>query len=273
MSDLDATFARCRREGRIALVAYLMTDYPTSDATPDLAAALVEGGFDIVELGVPFSDPLADGAAIQRAGQRALANGSSLARALATAAALRERTPAPVLLMGYYNPFQRFGLSRLSAAAAGAGVQGLIVPDLPPEEAGELEAALAPHAIHNIRLLAPTSGPRRVATICQAASGFLYCVALTGVTGARQALAADLGPFLARVRRETDQPLAVGLGLARPEHVAAVARMADGAVVGSAIVELLDSLPPAARASGLRRYAASLRAVAWRPQSLQASAL
>ncbi|MHB1133623.1 MAG: tryptophan synthase subunit alpha [Chloroflexota bacterium] len=267
MSDLGATFARCHREGRIALVAYLMTGYPSLREVPELAAALVEGGFDIVELGVPFSDPLADGAAIQRAGQRALANGSSLAQALITAAALRERIEVPQLLMGYYNPFYRFGLSRLAAEGAAAGLQGLIVPDLPLEESCELDAALAPHGLHNIRMLAPTSGSERIAKICRAASGFLYCVSLTGVTGARQALSADLGPFLARVRAETTLPLAVGFGLSRPEHVAAIAKMADGAVVGSAIVDLLDSLPAAARASGLRQFAASLRAAAWRPGS------
>ncbi len=262
--DIEATFARCRAEGRIALVAYLTVGYPTLAATPELVEALVEGGCDLVELGVPFSDPLADGATIQRASQRALANGGNLALTLEVAASLRQKVEVPLLLMGYCNPFYRYGLTRLAASAAEAGVQGLIVPDLPPEEADDLLAALAPYGIDNIAMAAPTSGPARIETICRRASGFVYCVALTGVTGARQTLAPDLGPFLARVRRQTQLPLAVGFGLSRPEQIAAVAQLADGAVVGSAIIDLIDSLPAGERAAGLRRYAASLRAATYR---------
>jgi tryptophan synthase alpha chain len=262
---IQETFARCRDQGRIALIAYLPVGYPTLADTPELVAALVEGGCDLVELGVPFSDPLADGATIQRASQRALANGVNLSGALETAARLRQRVDVPLLLMGYCNPFYHYGWHRLAAAAAAAGVQGLIVPDLPPEEADELLAALAPHGVDNIAMAAPTSGPARLVTICRRASGFVYCVALTGVTGARQGLAPDLGEFLARVRRQTELPLAVGFGLSRPAQVAAVAQLADGAVVGSAIVDLIDSLPPAERATGLRRYAAELRGATLRP--------
>jgi len=264
VSNVEAVFHRCRAEGRIALVAYLTVGYPAPADTVPLVQALVEGGFDIVELGVPFSDPLADGATIQRASQRALANGINLARALASAAALRGTVAAPLLLMGYYNPFLRYGLERLAADAARSGIQGLIVPDLPPEEADELAAAIAPHGIDNISMLAPTSGPARMAIVGRQARGFVYCVSLAGVTGARRSLSSDLEPFLAEARRHTDLPLAVGFGLSRPEHVAAVARVADGAVVGSAIIDLIDALPPAERAAGLRAFAASLRTAALR---------
>ncbi len=265
MSQIAATFRRCQAEGRLALVAYLTVGYPTPADTLPLVEALAEGGCDLIELGVPFSDPLADGATIQRAGQQALANGMNLARCLETAAALHERVAAPLLLMGYYNPFLRYGLARLARDAATAGVQGLIVPDLPTEEAGELVAALIPQQIDNVSLLAPTSGPARIAAVCRQARGFIYCVSLAGVTGARREVSAELAPFLARVRGHTALPLAVGFGLSRPEHVAAVAQVADGAVVGSAIIDLVDSLPPAERAGGLRRFAASLRAAAQRP--------
>ncbi len=265
MSRIEATYRRCQAEGRLALVAYLTVGYPSPADTLPLVEAMVEGGCDLIELGVPFSDPLADGATIQRASQRALANGVNLSRCLETAAALRERVAVPLILMGYFNPFLRYGPARLARDAAAAGVQGFIVPDLPAEEAGDLAAALAPYRIDLVSLLAPTSGTQRIAAVCRRARGFIYCVSLAGVTGARSELSAELGPFLARVRRHTALPLAVGFGLSRPEHVAAIARVADGAVIGSAIIDLIDSLPPVARADGLRRFAASLRAAALRP--------
>ena len=260
MSRIEATFRRCRQEGRIALAAYLTAGYPTVADTLPLVEALVEGGFDLVELGVPFSDPLADGATIQRASQQALANGITVARCLELAAALRQAVPAPLILMGYFNPFFRYGLGRLAADASAAGVAGFIVPDLAPEEADEMAAALAGRGIDRVGLVAPTSSAGRIAKVAGQASGFVYCVALAGVTGARREVSAELAPFLSLVRRHTTLPLAVGFGLSRPEHMAAVARIADGAVVGSAIIDLIDSVAPGERAAALRRFAASLRA-------------
>lgn len=264
MSGLANAFARCRAEGRLALIAYVMAGYPEADATLPLVEALAEGGFDVIEIGVPFSDPLADGPSIQRAGQRALANGVRVETCLRLAAEVRDRVGIPTLLMGYLNPFWRFGLPALSRRAAESGVDGFIVPDLPLEESGPFESLLSEHGLHNIRLVAPTAGPGRLAQVVAGAGGLVYCVSVAGVTGARGALSADLAPFLGEVRRHTDLPLAVGFGLSRPEHVAALVGLADGAVVGSAIVDLVDALPVSGRAAGLRAYAASLREAASR---------
>ncbi|OLC57823.1 MAG: tryptophan synthase subunit alpha [Chloroflexi bacterium 13_1_40CM_4_68_4] len=225
---------------RVGLIAYLMAGYPDLDASRRLARVAVDAGADIIELGVPFSDPLADGATIQRASERALANGTRLVDVIAIARELRRERDVPILLMGYANPFYRYGLPALARDLAGAGVEGVIVPDLPYEESQDLAAAFAPAALMQICLVAPTTPDERLAKLVPAARGFVYCVSLTGVTGARAALADDVSTFVARVRRYATAPVAVGFGISRAEHVRALRGVADAVVVGSALVDAAD---------------------------------
>ncbi len=258
MSTIERTFARLRAEGRAALMPFLTMGFPERDSALELVPAVVEGGADLVELGVPFSDPLADGATIQAASQRALENGMTLALCLEQAAALRARgITVPFVLMGYYNPILQMGEAQFAERAAAAGIQGVIVPDLPPEEAGALQEALRRHGLDLIFLLAPTSDEERVRLVAQRASGFIYLVSLTGVTGARDRLPPGLEAFVARVHRATSLPLAVGFGISRPEHVAQVARVADGVIVGSALIRAIAQAANPAEAA--RQFVASLK--------------
>jgi tryptophan synthase alpha chain len=260
MSRIAETFARLQAAGRTAIMPYLMVGFPERDSALELVPALEAAGADLFELGVPFSDPLADGATIQRAGERALANGVSVPFCLETVAALRARgVRAPLVLMGYFNPFLRYGLARLAADAAAAGADGLIIPDLPPEEAAECQAVCRAHGLDLIFFAAPTTPDERIAEIATMASGFIYCVSLTGVTGARRDLSADLPAFLARVRRHTDLPLVVGFGISRAEHVRQVGAHADGAIVGSALVSTIETLAPEERASGAAAFLRELQ--------------
>jgi tryptophan synthase alpha chain len=246
MSRIAETFARLRAEGRVALMPYLTVGFPERESTLELVLAMEAAGASLFELGVPFSDPLADGATIQRSAQRALANGITLADCIATAARLRERgLRAPLLLMGYYNPLLRYGVERACRELAAAGGDGWIIPDMPPEEAAELQAAAQQHGLDLIMFVAPTTPEARIAQIAARASGFIYVVSLTGVTGARQSMAANLSEVLARVRQASNLPLVVGFGISRPEHVADVARIADGAIVGSALIAHLEDQSPA----------------------------
>ena len=259
MSRIAATFTRLRAAGQVALMPYLTVGFPERDSALTLVPAMAAAGASLFELGVPFSDPLADGATIQRATQVALTHGITLADCLATVAALRERAvTAPLLLMGYYNPLLRYGVERACRELAAAGGDGWIVPDLPPEEAGELRAATLAHGLDLIMFVAPTTPEARIAELARTASGFIYVVALTGVTGARQSMAANLGEVLARVRRYTDLPLVVGFGISRPEHVAEVARLADGAIVGSALIAHLEGLAPDMAAPGVAAFVRAL---------------
>lgn len=244
MSRIAATFAKLRAEGRTALMPYLMTGYPERNSVLQLAPALEAAGADLFELGVPFSDPLADGATIQRASERALANGITLEQCITTVAALRERgVNAPIVPMGYYNPFLQYGLDRLAREMAGAGADGLIIPDLPPEEAGACHAACRAHGIDLIFFVAPTTPEERIARIAAIGSGFIYCVSLTGVTGARRELWSGLPAFLERVRRHTDLPLVVGFGISSAAHVRDVGAHADGVIVASALINAIDQAP------------------------------
>jgi len=245
-SLLAAVFAAARAEGRAVLIPYIMAGYPDRETSVRLAAALVEAGAGLLEIGIPFSDPLADGATIQHAGQVALHNGMTLRGCLELARRIHQAVSVPLVLMGYYNPLLAFGLDRFCVEAQHAGVSGLIIPDLPPEEAGPLVEAARLCGLELIYLVTPTTPAERLRTIANAAGhgAFLYCVSLSGVTGARQHLPADLHAFLARVRAATALPLAVGFGIATPEHAREVAAMADGVVVGSALVDLLDTPLP-----------------------------
>lgn len=256
-------FERARDEGRVALVPYVMAGYPDLATSEALAQALVHAGADVLELGVPFSDPLADGATIQVAAQRALENGMTPAGALALAARVTARVRTPVVLMGYYNPIFSYGIERYVADASQAGVAGLIVPDLPPEEAEPLRSAAAERGIELIFLVTPTSTEERIAQVARMAGitggGFIYCVSLSGVTGARDRLPEHLAAFVARVRAHTDLPLAVGFGVSRAEHVAEIARIADGAVVASALLNAVDAAPPDRRVHAGVEFLRSLR--------------
>ncbi len=244
----------------MGLAAYITVGYPQMDSTPALVRALVEGGADFIELGVPFSDPLADGATIQRSSFQALENGVNLEHCLGVAASLRQDgVDVPLIFMGYYNPFLRYGPGRLAHACREAGVDGLIIPDLPPEEAQELAGHCGVSSMDLIFMLAPTSTEERIVRVCQMASGFVYCVSLTGVTGARSGLSPTVAPFLARVRRHTSLPLAVGFGISTREQVEEVSRLAEAAVVGSALIDLIDRTPPERQAAALARFVEELK--------------
>jgi tryptophan synthase alpha chain len=259
VSRISTIFTRLRTNNRIALMPYLTLGYPTLDAALELVPAMAEAGADLFELGIPFSDPLADGATNQAAAQRALENGMTVERCLATVRSLRGRgLSQPVTLMGYYNPIFQRGPVAFCAAASDAGTDGLIVVDLPPEESDELAAACQAHGLDLIFLLTPTSTEARMNTVAQRANGFIYLVSLTGVTGARDRLPEDLEAFVARVRRVANQPLVVGFGISNVEQARRVARIADGVIVGSAIVKLAgESDRPA---ETVTRFVAALRA-------------
>ena len=248
---IAAAFARARAEGRTALIPYVMSGYPDLETSEALAIALGEAGADVLELGVPYSDPQADGLTIQAASERSLAQGMTLAKALALAGRVAARVATPLVLMGYYNPIYSYGLARFCEAAQGAGVAGLIVPDLPPEEAGPLQEIAATHGIEMVFLVTPTSPPARIEQVAHAAErtggGFIYCVSLSGVTGARDRLPEHLAAFIGRVRAQTQLPLAVGFGVSRPEHVREIGQIADGAVVASALLNAVDAAPDGQR--------------------------
>lgn len=260
-SRIAATFERVASEGRCALMPYLTIGYPERDSALELVPALVRGGADLLELGVPFSDPLADGATVQRTTEAALRNGVTPAFCLETVRQLRAQgIETPLLLMGYINPMFQYGIVQFVADAAAAGVDGFIIPDLPPEEAGTVHAACQEHGLDLVFLVAPTSSPERIAAVTALSSGFVYCVALTGVTGARAELSTRLPDFLERVRAATDLPRAVGIGISQPAHVRAVAGMAEGAICGSALLDHIGSLAPDERAAGAEAFVRELYA-------------
>ena len=220
---------------------YYTLGYPDRETSLDVVTAIAASS-DLLELGVPFSDPLADGPTIQHSTQVSLERGTTLAGCLEMVRELRRRGVAvPVLLFGYYNPFLAYGLAALARDARAAGAQGFIVPDLPPEEAADLEVAAAAEGLAYVHFLAPTSSPRRIEAVTRQARGFIYLVSVTGVTGARAALHADLAGFIGRVRSKTAAPLAVGFGISTPDQAAAIGRLADGVIVGSALINAVDA--------------------------------
>ena len=241
MSRLDETFARLRARGERALLPYFMAGDPSLADTRRLLIEAARRGADVVELGVPFSDPLADGPVIQRAGTRALAAGASVPRVLETVAALRAEVDVPLVLLTYYNPVLAFGLKAFVRTAVDAGVDGAIVVDMPPEESEPLASEAAAAGLDLVYMVAPTSTPPRVRLIAKKSRGFIYVVSLTGVTGERQELPADMAAQVAAIRRATTTPVCVGFGISTPAQVAAVGRVADGAAVGSAIVRVVEA--------------------------------
>ncbi len=255
---IAVTFARARTEGRAAFMPYYVVGYPDLPTSLEVMIALAEAGADMIEVGVPFSDPLADGPTIQAAAQRALEHGTSLADVLHIVYQLRQRgVRIPLILMGYYNPFLAYGIEELCRDAVAVSADGLIIPDLPPDERDgqEVIACCRKHGLAFIPLLAPTSTVSRIRLVTQAASGFVYLVSVTGITGVRDRLPADLEVFVSRVRSATDLPLAVGFGISTPKQAAQVAEIADGVVVGSALVKLGLGEEPIAR---IRELAAAL---------------
>jgi tryptophan synthase alpha chain len=240
VTRIERCFARLRAEGRAGLVTYLTAGDPDPDISTRLFAGLAAAGADLIEIGMPFSDPMADGPLIQEAGQRALKQGMTLRRTLALVRDLRCGDDAtPIVLMGYYNPIYRYGTQAFARDAVGAGVDGVIVVDLPPEEDAELTGPARATGLDFVRLATPTSDDRRLPRIVEHASGFIYYVAIAGITGTRSADAASVAAAVTRLRRFTELPVAVGFGIRTPDQAAEVARAADAAVVGSSLVQRL----------------------------------
>ena len=256
---IERAFASARADRRLAIVVYITVGFPDRSSTAALLRAALSGGADIIELGVPFSDPLADGTTVQRAGELALRNGVTLADCIREGESLVRDRDVPVLLMGYTNPFLQRGYARLARVLADARISGVIVPDMPAEESAELDAAFDATGVVRIDLYAPTTSDARLARLLPAARGFVYCVSLTGVTGARQRLGADVSGLVSRVRAHTALPIAVGFGISTPEQVRVLRGIADGVVVGSAVLDAIANAPAADRAAALRDFVQSLR--------------
>jgi tryptophan synthase alpha chain len=233
-------FTRLRASGERALMPYFVAGDPSLDTTRRLMIEAARRGADVFELGVPFSDPIADGPVIQRAATRALKTGVSLMRVIEMVVELRREIDTPIVLMLYYNPILAFGLRAFAETATKAGVDGVIIPDLPPEESAALEAEAAPVGLDIVYLVAPTSTPARMRMIARRSRGFMYVVSLTGVTGERAELPRDLADQVRKLRAVTTKPLCVGFGISKPAHAAAVGKLADGVIVGSAIVRLVE---------------------------------
>jgi len=237
MSRIASAFAKLNR---VALIPYITVGYPSIEATLEMVPLLAESGCDIVELGIPFSDPLADGATIQHASYQALRQGVTPERCLEVAQVLRRQVDIPFVFMTYYNPVLKFGLEEFCSKCAQVGVDGLIIPDLPPEEGEELEQSSQRHELDLIYLLTPASTEERIDLVASRSSGFIYLVSLTGVTGTRDELPDELESFVSRVRERTRKSLCVGFGVATPEQVRRIAKVADGVIVGSRIIQLMD---------------------------------
>ncbi len=244
MSRIPAAFRDAAADSRLVIAPYVALGYPDMPTSVALARAYLDSGADMLELGVPFSDPIADGPTIQRATQRALAEGATVAGCIEAAAAIRASTGAPLVLMGYANPFMKWGYEDLARDLHGAGVDGLIVPDLLPDDNDDLASACNAHGLNVISLLAPTTPSERIGRVAERGSGFLYCVSLTGVTGRRQDLQTGLTAFLQRVGEASTLPRAVGFGVSTPAHVGALCGQAEAAIMASALIDIFDAAPP-----------------------------
>jgi len=240
MTRIETKFAELKSAGEKAFIPFVTAGDPSVDVTLDLILALERSGADVVELGVPFSDPIADGPVIQRATERALANGVTLKKAIQLGSRIRGRSNVPLVLFSYFNPLLNYGLEKLAHDAAEAGFDGVLASDLTVEESDTFVRTMRTGGLNTIFLVAPTSSPDRMKKIAQTSNGFIYAVSRTGVTGERQDLASDLKQFLETLRSYTTSPIAVGFGISRPEHVRAVWQEADGAVVGSSIVKEIE---------------------------------
>ncbi len=240
LQQIEQSFEHCRLQGRAALMPYFTIGYPDFNTSLQIVQAIVEAGADLIELGIPFSDPLADGPTIQHSTQIALQNGITLERCLNFVSQLRQGgVTIPLLLMGYYNPIFSYGEERFILAASQSGAQGFIIPDLPPEEASQMRQLCEKHQLALIHLIAPTTPTERIRFVADRSTGFLYVVSVTGVTGARRNLPPQLVDFLQRVRSLTSLPLALGFGVSSPEQAATFSRWVDGIIVGSALIDVV----------------------------------
>src|SRR5438045_824722 len=240
MTRIAGLFDRLKRDGRKGLIAYITAGDPSPDRTPALVEALERGGADLIELGVPFSDPIADGPVIQRAGYRALQAGTTIAKVLDIARDIRTRSEIPLLLFTYLNPVMRYGLEKLARDAKAAGVDGCLLIDASVEEAGAYIPVMREAGLDTVFLAAPTSTPRRLRLVAEYSTGFVYLVSRTGVTGERDSISSAVAPLIRSMREVTDLPLAVGFGVSTPEHVAEIGRQAEAVAVGSAIMRLIE---------------------------------
>jgi tryptophan synthase alpha chain len=255
---ISRRFAELRASGELGIVAYITAGDPSLDATLKFVEALADAGADVIELGVPFSDPLADGPTIQRASERALKNGATLRGVLDLVARIRKSSQVPLVIFSYYNPVLQMGLEKFAADAATAGADGVLITDLTPEESPKYREILAHHHLDTVFLAAPTSDAARLTSIAAVSTGFLYIISRTGVTGAKDSMADDLPALLRRVRSATPLPLAVGFGVSQPSHVSMLGGLADAAVVGSALVSEIEnakSVEAAAEALALKMRA------------------
>jgi len=241
VNRIDKKFADLKAAGRKAFIPFITAGDPSLEITISLVSKLESAGADIIELGVPFSDPVADGRSIQKSSLRALKSGTSLKDVMRAVAEIRTHTQIPIAFLTYYNIILKHGVRQFVQDAAESGVDGVVIADLPPEEASELISAAREHDFATIFLVAPTSTPERVKLVSEACTGFIYCVSLTGVTGARDQVSDMLSPTLKRIREHTDKPVAVGFGVSNPDQAREVASMADGVIVGSAIVNVIEA--------------------------------
>ncbi|QYR23481.1 tryptophan synthase subunit alpha [Paenibacillus sp. sptzw28] len=259
-SRIEQMFARLQEKGEGALIPYIPVGYPTAERSEALIRVIAESGADLIELGVPYSDPLADGPTIQEASQIAVAGGAKLSTCLTTVKSLRDSgLNLPIVLMGYCNSFLAYGLERLACDANAAGVDGLIIPDLPSTMAKSWVDIFEPHGLDVIFFLAPTTSEERAAAVVQQGKGFLYCISVTGVTGERDTLPDELPAFLKQVRTVTNLPLAVGFGISNEKHVREVIQYADGAIVGSALINVIRQSSPDKLESEVRRFIRELK--------------
>lgn len=240
MSRIETKFVELKKNGKKALIAYIMAGDPGLEETERLIIELEKGGADLIELGIPFSDPLADGPTIQKAAIRALQHDISLRDVIGLVKKVRRVSQVPIIFMSYYNPVFKYGEEKFVTDAVKAGVDGVIVPDLPPEEAGSLKGFASEKGLDTIFLLAPTSNEERIKKVCNISKGFIYYVSVTGVTGTREGISKDIRGMVKKIKAESRMPVAVGFGISRPEQAVEIASMADGVIVGSAIVKIIE---------------------------------
>ena len=259
---IDTVLGRLRESGETALAPYITIGFPDVPTSEELVRTVLDSGGDMLELGVPFSDPLADGPTIQMTTYRALQNGVTVSECLAVVRRLRASgVEAPLVFLGYYNPYFRYGIESFLDDAADAGVDGMIVPDLPTVEATQFGEMCRNRGIHLIPMLAPTSSDERIKDACKAAGGFIYCVSLTGVTSARRTLSRATAGLVERIRQHTDLPILVGFGVSTEEHLVEIGTYAEGAAVGSALLDAIDKAPPDGKVEAARDFIHSLRGI------------
>lgn len=253
MTKIEKTFKKLKQQNKKALIPYIMAGDPSLEATKKFVAEMEEAGADIIELGVPFSDPLADGPTIQRAGERAMKQGVTLRKTLSLVEEIRQAAQIPLILMTYYNPVFKYGIEAFVSEAVRVGVDGVIIPDLIPDEAGDFISIAKKHKLDTIFLLAPTSTEDRVRKVAKASTGFIYYVSITGITGAKLSVDDSMKNTLSLIKKVTEKPVAVGFGISNPEEAAAVSALAEGIIIGSAIVRQI------AEGSDIKNFVKTIR--------------